>query len=120
MKTTLLILLFTFSVFEGMSQAIRITVQEKTKDGIKPLADTKFELTLNDSLKTELTSGTDGMLGKVPVEPGTYRLILTNPRFEPSETKDIIVSAKKLTAITVTCIAAHENKGDDKKKTPSK
>ena len=115
MKITLLMLALTLSVSRGLSQAIRITVEEKTKDGVKALADTKFELTLNDTLKTELTSGSDGMLGKVPVEPGTYKLVLTNPRFEPAETKGIVVSAKKLTVITVTCVPLKENKDADKK-----
>lgn len=99
-----LIILFASIAFNVKAQAIRITVQEKTKEGLKPLADTKFEVTLNDSIKTELTSASDGMLGKLITGPGTYRIILTNPAFAPAETTNVIVVEKRLTAITMTCI----------------
>lgn len=120
MRTSLLIFFFTLVTTIVSSQAMRIIVHEKTTDGSKPIADTKFELTLNDTLKTELTSASDGILGKLPVEPGVYKLVLTNPHFQPSETKNIVVSDKKLTILTVTCVPVSGNRDNDKKKPHSK
>lgn len=102
MKKTF-ILLLSFAFCNLKAQSIRITVNEKTPDGIKPLANTKFEITLNDTIKTELTTGSDGILGKMALEPGVYKLVLTNNKYSPTETKDIIVTDKKLTPVTVIC-----------------
>ncbi|MBA3662782.1 MAG: hypothetical protein H0W61_01050 [Bacteroidetes bacterium] len=115
-----LLFAFTFFVNQSNAQAIRITVQEKTSTGVKPLADTKFELTLNDTIKTELTSGSDGMLGKVMLDPGTYRLTLANKAFEAPETKNIVVAEKKLTTLVITCTPAVAKKPEEKKSAPKK
>ncbi|MCW3076780.1 MAG: hypothetical protein JWO32_1389 [Bacteroidetes bacterium] len=103
MKNILIIILIFFGACTLKSQSIRITVNEKTPEGVKPLANTKFEITLNDTIKTELTTGSDGILGKIALDPGVYKLLLVNNKFSHSETKDIVVSDKKLTAVTVIC-----------------
>lgn len=88
-------------------QSIRIHVQHKDKQGnLVPLADTKFEVTLNDSIKTELTSASDGTLGKLPLDPGTYHVVLSNPAFARAEEKNVVVTDKKMTTLTIICLPA--------------
>jgi hypothetical protein len=116
MKNSLFISLFCLAASSLNAQAIRITINEKTKEGLKPLTDTKFEITMNDTIKTEMTSGSDGMLGKFPLEKGKYRVVLSNPDFLNAEAKDVIVEEKRTNSITITCVRLSTMSQEEKKK----
>jgi hypothetical protein len=110
MKNTLLILgLLVISTF-SKAQAVRITVNENTKEGIKPLTDVKFDITFNDTIKTEMTTGSDGSLGKFPLPAGKYKLVITNPSFEMKEPQNIIVEEKRTNQISVICVKKSDGK----------
>ncbi|MCE3226201.1 MAG: hypothetical protein K0S32_752 [Bacteroidetes bacterium] len=110
-------LLVTFFCSEIINaQAIRISVNEKTKEGIKPIAETKFEITMNDTIKTEMTSGSDGTLGKFPLGKGKYNVVLFNPDFINAESKDVIVEERRTNSITITCTRISSLSPEEKKK----
>jgi hypothetical protein len=116
MKKSLFFSIFCLAAFFSNAQAIRITVNEKVKDGVKPLTDTKFEITMNDTIKTEMTSGSDGMLGKFPLEKGKYHVVLSNPDFLNAEAKDVVVEDKRTNSITITCVRISSMSQEEKKK----
>lgn len=104
MKQFILAILFVFICMLSSAQAIRITVNEKFGDEIKPLANVKFELTFNDTIKTEMTSTSEGSLGKFDLEKGVYKVVLSNPVYVISETKNVIIEAKRTNNLVVTCV----------------
>lgn len=85
------------------AQAVRITVNEKKAETIQPLSNTKFEIVFNDSIVVELVSGSDGALGKIPLDEGTYTIVLKNEAFEPAIEKNVKLSPGKITPLTVNC-----------------
>jgi hypothetical protein len=104
MKHLIFFVLLFLLATKFQAQSMRIHVQQKDKQGnMVPLTDTRFEVTLNDSIKTELTSGSDGILGKLQLDPGTYKVALTNSSFTVPETKNILITEKKMTTVTIVC-----------------
>lgn len=102
-KTTLLFfaLLCNAPIF---AQAVRINVNESVKTGVKPLTDIRFEITFNDTIKTEMTSGTDGSLGKFPLPAGKYKVQLDNPLYMMKEPQEVMIENKKTNTLNITCI----------------
>jgi len=113
MKKILIAFLFSLPSF-ALAQAVRLTVNEKIKDALVPISNTKFEITLNDTLKLELTSGSDGQLGKIPLENGVYKIVLSNAEFVDATENNVTVNASKTTAVTLTCTRKNGLKKEQK------
>lgn len=111
----LLIILF-FVTLISRAQNVKIFVNEKNKEVITPLANTKFAITISDTIMLELTTGSDGLLGKIPLDAGTYKIRVYNNDFTPGEITGVVVSANKTTPATLTCIRLSTLSAEEKKK----
>lgn len=110
---TVTIILFAFAV---KAQSIKITAVENVSDKRTPVINTKFEITLNDTIKLELTTGSDGLLGKIPLDKGSYNIRLDNKEFLPAEVKDIVVGEGKTAYVDIMCRRITTLSKEEKKK----
>lgn len=110
MKNTIILfgLLLTGNLVKA--QAVRITVNENAKEGVKPLTDVKFDITFNDTIKTEMTTGSDGSLGKFPLPAGKYSLVISAPGFVMKEPQTITIEEKRTNQVNILCIRKTEGK----------
>lgn len=126
MKNFILISIFTLSVSLGKAQCIRIYVAEKVKEVEIPIERRKFEITINDTMKLNLTSGNNGLLGRVSLPSGKYNVKLTSPDYADAIMNDVVVEESKSTNITMNVVAAtapvkvEEKQPADKKKAEKK
>lgn len=104
MKRIIFSILFLYITLISSAQAVRITVNERVGELIKPLSNLKFELTFNDTIKTEMTSSSEGSLGKFELEKGSYKIVLSNPAFVISETKNVMIEDKRTNNLVITCV----------------
>ena len=101
MKNFILLSIFTFSVYLGKAQCIRLYVSEKVKGAEIPVERRKFEVTINDTMKLNLTSGNDGYLGRISLDRGTYKVVLKNADYSEAIVKDVIVEESRSNNLTV-------------------
>jgi hypothetical protein len=126
MKNFILISIFTLSVFLGKAQCIRIYVAEKIKEVEIPVERRKFEITINDTMKLNLTSGNNGLLGRVSLPSGKYNVKLTSPDYADALMNDVVVEESRSTNITMIVatptapVKIEEKQPADKKKLEKK
>ena len=126
MKNFILISIFILSTSLGKAQCIRIYVAEKVKEVEIPIERRKFEITINDTMRLNLTSGTNGLLGRVSLPSGKYNVKLTSPDYADAIMNDVVVEESKSTNITMNVVAAtapvkvEEKQPADKKKNDKK
>jgi hypothetical protein len=99
--------------FKLHSQSVRITVNERKNENVIPVIDKKFTIVFNDTIIVELTSGSDGQLGKIQMDEGMYKIVIKNEEFIDAVENSVKLSPGKVTALNVTCSrknTKHENK----------
>jgi len=122
MKNFILISIFTLSISFGKAQCIRIYVAELVKEVEIPVERRKFEITINDTMKLNLTSGNNGLLGRISLQSGKYKVKLTSPDYADAVMNDVVVEESKSTNITMNVVPAtapvkvEEKQPADKKK----
>jgi hypothetical protein len=115
MKNFILLSIFTLSFNLGKAQCIRIYVAEKIKEAEIPVERRKFEVTINDTMKLNLTSGNNGLLGRIPLDKGTYKVVLKNPEYADAIVNDVIVEESRSNNLTVNVVPAGPVKVEEKK-----
>ncbi|MEO6303908.1 MAG: hypothetical protein ABIP51_12125 [Bacteroidia bacterium] len=116
MKNLILICFFAVSVYTGKAQCIRIYVAEKIKEVEIPVERREFEITINDTIKLNLTSTNDGLLGRVSLDKGTYKVKLTNPEYADAIVANVIVEESRSNNLTVNVVPLTAAQIEEKKK----
>lgn len=116
MRQLFLTTLFVLSVFCIKAQCIRIYVAEKVKEVEIPIERREFEITINDTMKLNLTSGNNGLLGRVSLERGTYKVKLTSDDYADAIVTDVVVEESRSNNLTVNVVALTAAQIEEKKK----
>jgi LytS/YehU family sensor histidine kinase len=81
------------------SQCIFIYVNEKVKGVEIPIVNEEFQIIVNDSIKHTRRSKSDGSLGRIVLEKGTYKVKIVNPDFSEGNKADVIVNESRTTDV---------------------
>ncbi|MDP3557100.1 MAG: hypothetical protein Q8T03_06975 [Bacteroidota bacterium] len=116
MKQIILISIFTLAAFFCKAQCIRIYVAENIKGAEIPVERRSFEITINDTMKVNLTSGNNGLLGRISLDRGTYKVKIQNPEFADVVMNDVVVEESRSNNLTMTVVALTAAQLEEKKK----
>ena len=116
MKINFPIVFFIVSISIGKAQCIRIYVAEKVKGVEIPIERREFDITINDTIKLKLTSGNSGLLGRIPLDRGTYKVKIQNPEFADAIVNDVVVEESRSNNLTINVLPATTVKEEEKKK----
>ena len=116
MKHIFLICFLTLSVYSANAQCIRIYVSQKIKEVEIPIERREFEVTINDTMKLNLTSGNNGLLGRISLDKGTYKVMIKNPEFGDAIMNDVVVEESHSNNLTINVVPATDVKMEEKKK----
>ena len=116
MKQLFLIGSLVFLFYTGKSQCIRIYVAEKVKEIEIPVERREFEVTVNDTMKWNLTSVNNGLLGRIALEKGTYKVKLTNPEYADAIINDVVVEESRSNNLTINVVPLTAAQIEEKKK----
>jgi hypothetical protein len=116
MKQLFLITFFAFSVFSTKAQCIRIYVAQKVKGVEIPIERREFEITINDTMKLNLTSTSDGLLGRVSLDKGIYKVKLQSEEYADATVSDVVVEESRSNNLTVNVVPLTAAQIEEKKK----
>lgn len=91
MKAALLSLFLTMGILESKAQCIFIYANEKVKGVEIPIANEEFQIIINDSINHKRRTKSDGSLGRISLERGTYRVKIVHPEFSEGFKSEVIV-----------------------------
>lgn len=114
MKQLFFLCFFTFFSYNIKSQCIRIYVAEKVKEVEIPVERHDFEVTINDTMKLNLSSGNNGLLGRISLDKGTYKVVIKNPEYAEAIMKDVIVEESRSNNLTIIVVPISAMKAEDK------
>ena len=120
MKKLIFISTFLLAAYLGKTQSIRIYVSEKESGSELPVAQRAFEITINDTIKLNLSTSNNGLLGKIELDPGKYKIQLQNKEYQNAMLKDVLVEAAKTSNITIYVVPITANKEEEIKKVEEK
>ncbi|MEI8137506.1 MAG: hypothetical protein WCH21_09315 [Bacteroidota bacterium] len=104
MKHLFLICFFALSVYCSNAQCIRIYVSQKIKEVEIPVERREFEVTINDTMKLNLTSGNNGLLGRISLDRGTYKVVIKNPEYVDAIMNDVVVEESRSNNLTINVV----------------
>ncbi|MBA3680975.1 MAG: hypothetical protein H0W73_07380 [Bacteroidetes bacterium] len=116
MKQLFFIAFFALAVFTTNAQCIRIYVAQKIKEVEIPIERREFEITINDTMKLNLTSTNDGLLGRVSLEKGTYKVKLQSDEYADAIVTDVIVEESRSNNLTINVVPLTAAQIEEKKK----
>lgn len=116
MKQLFFIAFFVLAVFNIQAQCIRIYVAEKVKEVEIPIERREFEVTINDTMKLNLTSQSNGLLGRISLDRGTYKVKLTSEDYTDAILKDVVVEESKSNNLTIHVTSLTPAQIEEKKK----
>jgi hypothetical protein len=98
------------------SQCIFIYASEKIKGAEIPIERREFEVVINDTLKKKVVSHNDGSLGRMSLEPGTYKIKISNPEYQDATQENVVVKESKTTNVVINLVRPSALKEEEKKK----
>ena len=101
MKKALLLLVFLAFSKAVKSQCIFIYAAEKIKGVEIPIERREFDVFINDSIKKHVTSFADGSLGRMGLNPGIYKVKISNPEYQDGMKAEVIVKESKSTDVVI-------------------
>lgn len=116
MKHLILVVFLTLFIYCTKAQCIRIYVAEKVKEVEIPIERRDFEITINDTMKLNLTSGNNGLLGRISLDKGTYKVMIQNPEFADAIVKDVVVEESRSNNLTINVVPLTAAQIEEKKK----
>ncbi|MBA2612710.1 MAG: hypothetical protein H0U95_12100 [Bacteroidetes bacterium] len=116
MKHLLALSFFIIYAYSIKAQCIRIYVAEKIKEVEIPIERRDFEITINDTMKLNLTSGNNGLLGRIALDKGTYKVMIQNPEFADAVIKDVVVEESRSNNLTINVVPLTAAQIEEKKK----
>lgn len=116
MKQQFLIAFFALSLFSTKAQCIRIYVAQKVQGVEIPIERREFEITINDTMKLNLTSTNDGLLGRVSLDKGTYKVKLQSDDYADAILTDVVVEESRSNNLTVNVVPLTAAQIEEKKK----
>jgi len=116
MRQVFLTTLFVLSAFCFKAQCIRIYVAEKVKEVEIPIERREFEVTINDTMKLNLTSQSNGLLGRISLDRGTYKVKLTSEDYTDAILTDVVVEESRSNNLTIHVTSLTPAQVEEKKK----
>lgn len=119
MKPVFLFALFLVGAYAARSQCIFVYVNEKVKGVEIPIVNEEFQIIINDSIKHMLRSKSDGSLGRIALEKGTYKVKILNPDFSEGNKPEVIVNESRTTDVEM-LLTRRSAVGEEEKRKPVK
>ncbi len=116
MRSLFVFAFIMLSTFIYKAQCIRIYVAEKVKEVEIPIERREFEVTINDTMKLNLTSQSNGLLGRISLDRGTYKVKLTSEDYTDAILKDVVVEESKSNNLTIHVTSLTPAQIEEKKK----
>lgn len=116
MKHLILVSFLMLSVLVTKAQCIRIYVAEKVKEVEIPIERREFEVTINDTMKLNLTSQSNGLLGRISLDKGTYKVKLTSEDYTDAILQDVVVEESRSNNLTMHVVSLTPAQIEEKKK----
>jgi hypothetical protein len=120
MKPVFLFALFMLGTYVSKSQCIFIYANEKVKGVEIPIVNEEFQIIINDSIKHTRRTRSDGSLGRIPLEKGTYKVKILNPYFSEGDKPGVIVNESRTTDVEILLTRQTAVKEEEKKKPEGK
>ena len=115
MKPRLIVVLLALCAFKAKSQCIFIYANEKIKGVEIPIVNEEFRILINDTIQHVRRTKSDGSLGRIALEKGTYKVKIINPDFTEGFKSDVIVG-DRTTDVEILLSRAAGQKTEEKKK----
>jgi len=116
MKPLFFFTLFLLGACFSKAQCIFVYVNEKVKGVEIPIVSEEFKIYVNDTLKATRMSKSDGCLGRIPLEKGTYKVKIVSPGFSEGSKADVVVNESRTTDVEMLLTKQAAVKEEEKKK----
>lgn len=91
MKGLCVSLFLSLGFIQAKSQCIFIYANEKVKGVEIPIVNEEFQIIINDSINHVRRTKSDGSLGRIALEKGTYHVKIIHPEFTEGFKSDVVV-----------------------------
>ncbi len=102
--------------YNAKAQCIRIYVAEKVKEVEIPIERREFDIIINDTMKYHLTSVNNGLLGRIALDKGVYKVKLSNPEYADAIVTDVVVEESRSNNLTINVVPLTAAQIEEKKK----